>query len=57
MYSGSWENGVQQGFGFYTNKNGVKKEGYWDKGKRIRWVNEGKGKETAGVEVDNKDTR
>lgn len=38
-YEGPWLNGKQHGIGWYTNKNGEKRQGVWENGKRIKWIN------------------
>lgn len=40
MYEGHWFNGKQHGEGFYTNKDKVRKKGYWEEGNRIKWVDQ-----------------
>ncbi|CDW77644.1 morn repeat protein [Stylonychia lemnae] len=38
-YIGSWRNGLQHGIGIiYTSQDGMKKQGEWQNGKRIRWI-------------------
>lgn len=38
-YIGSWKSGKQHGIGIlYNSKDGSKKQGEWQAGKRIRWV-------------------
>ena len=38
MYDGGWRNGEQDGFAYFSNKNGVKRNGEWQQGKRIKWI-------------------
>lgn len=38
VYEGYWIYGKQHGEGFYTNKDGEKKRGQWEKGKRVKWI-------------------
>jgi hypothetical protein len=43
-YIGFWENGKQNGYGKYISKNEygdfIMQIGFWNKGKRIYWLNE-----------------
>lgn len=39
-YIGQWRNGKQHGKGRMVTKSGEEKEGYWEKGKRVRWVSD-----------------
>jgi hypothetical protein len=34
---GEWHEGKQHGKGIYVNKDGSRKEGIWEEGKRISW--------------------
>ena len=35
-----WANGKQEGLGVYQNSNGVVKYGFWQNGKRLKWISE-----------------
>ena len=37
-YDGNWSEGKQHGKGLYTNVKGVSREGEWENGKRIKWL-------------------
>lgn len=40
IYEGAWKNGKQHGYGRYCSQNNEEKYGYWENGKRIRWLTE-----------------
>ena len=37
-YIGPWHEGKQHGIGTYINSKGKKRQGQWEKGKRIAWI-------------------
>ena len=37
-YDGGWSNDNQNGFGYFTNKNGIKRNGEWVDGNRTKWL-------------------
>ncbi len=37
-YEGNWKYGKQDGYGKYYMPDGTMKYGYWEDGKRLRWV-------------------
>lgn len=39
-YEGGWKNGKQHGQGCYIAINGDRKEGQWENGTRIKWLDE-----------------
>ena len=39
-FKGQWKHGKQHGYGDYTHLDGSIKSGYWENGKRIKWINE-----------------
>ena len=50
-YKGYWLDGRQNGEGMFYNVNQQKwRMGYWENGKRVRWIEEEKEKENEGVE-------
>ena len=36
-YKGYWKEGKQEGIGVYTNRDGVRRKGKWEKGIRVKW--------------------
>ena len=37
-YIGEWKNGKQHGRGKFVSERGYEKTGFWENGKRIRWL-------------------
>jgi hypothetical protein len=40
IYEGYWKNGKQSGYGRYVNQQHEEKYGYWNQGKRERWLDQ-----------------
>ena len=41
VYEGEWKNGKQHGRGLFRKKN-VTREGVWENGERVKWLDEAK---------------
>ena len=41
-YKGLWANGKQHGDGTFITPQGAQREGIWEEGKRIKWLDEEK---------------
>ena len=50
-YIGEWKAGKQHGIGTYISKDGMQKEGEWQNGKKIKWIND----TSAGANANNND--
>lgn len=37
-YIGLWSQGKQHGIGTYIKPNGKQRNGEWDNGKKVRWI-------------------
>lgn len=40
VYEGHWKDGKQHGYGRYYNQNNEEKYGFWNNGRRERWLNQ-----------------
>lgn len=40
VYDGQWLQGKQHGEGYYTNRDRLRRRGYWEQGNRVKWLDE-----------------
>ena len=40
VYEGEWKKNRQHGFGKFTDREGKTKDGIWDNGERVKWLDD-----------------